>query len=104
MATGSEFRPKQAGDREKAKGVAPKKRYAWERLKLLTQPKLAIIDEIGYIPIDRRGANLFFQLISYGTTQPAPTTTISTRRFCWRPALVALEATGCVAPYPLVAT
>lgn len=35
-----------------------------ERLKQLTQPKLLIIDEIGYIPIDRQGANLFFQLIS----------------------------------------
>jgi DNA replication protein DnaC len=35
-----------------------------ERLKLLTQPRLLIIDEIGYIPIDRQGANLFFQLIS----------------------------------------
>ena len=35
-----------------------------ERLKVLTQPKLPIIDEIGYIPIDRQGANLFFQLIS----------------------------------------
>ena len=35
-----------------------------ERLKLLTQPKLLVIDEIGYIPIDRQGANLFFQLIS----------------------------------------
>jgi DNA replication protein DnaC len=35
-----------------------------ERLKVLTQPKLLIIDEIGYIPIDRQGANLFFQLVS----------------------------------------
>ncbi len=35
-----------------------------ERLKLLTQPPLLIIDEIGYIPIDRHGANLFFQLVS----------------------------------------
>lgn len=35
-----------------------------ERLKLLTQPHLLIIDEIGYIPIDRQGANLFFQLVS----------------------------------------
>jgi DNA replication protein DnaC len=35
-----------------------------ERLKVLTQPRLLIIDEIGYIPIDRQGANLFFQLIS----------------------------------------
>ena len=31
---------------------------------MLTQPKLLIIDEIGYIPIDRQGANLFFELIS----------------------------------------
>ena len=31
---------------------------------MLTQPKLLIIDEIGYMPIDRQGANLFFQLVS----------------------------------------
>jgi len=35
-----------------------------ERLKLLTQPQLLICDEIGYLPIDRQGANLFFQLVS----------------------------------------
>jgi len=35
-----------------------------DRLKHFCQPKLLIIDEIGYIPIDRLGANLFFQLIS----------------------------------------
>jgi len=35
-----------------------------ERLKLLTQPQLLICDEIGYLPIDRHGANLFFQLVS----------------------------------------
>src|SRR5262247_994332 len=35
-----------------------------ERLKLPGQPPLLIIDEIGYIPIDRQGANLFFQLVS----------------------------------------
>jgi DNA replication protein DnaC len=35
-----------------------------ERLKILAQPQLLIIDEIGYIPIDRHGANLFFQLVS----------------------------------------
>jgi len=35
-----------------------------EKLTLLTQPQVLIIDEIGYIPIDRQGANLFFQLIS----------------------------------------
>ena len=35
-----------------------------ERLKLYTVPRLLIIDEIGYLPIERSGANLFFQLIS----------------------------------------
>ena len=35
-----------------------------ERLKFYTVPRLLIIDEIGYLPIDRPGANLFFQLIS----------------------------------------
>lgn len=35
-----------------------------EKLKLLTQPKLLIVDEIGYIPLDRNGANLMFQLVS----------------------------------------
>lgn len=34
-----------------------------EKLKQLAQYKLLIIDEIGYIPIDQLGANLFFQLI-----------------------------------------
>lgn len=35
-----------------------------EKLKVLIQPKLLIIDEIGYMPIERLGANLFFQLVS----------------------------------------
>jgi DNA replication protein DnaC len=35
-----------------------------DRLKVYTMPRLLIIDEIGYLPIDRAGANLFFQLIS----------------------------------------
>jgi DNA replication protein DnaC len=35
-----------------------------EKLKLYTVPRLLIVDEIGYLPIDRHGANLFFQLIS----------------------------------------
>lgn len=35
-----------------------------EKLKLLVQPKLLIIDEIGYMPVERLGANLFFQLVS----------------------------------------
>lgn len=35
-----------------------------EKLKTFTVPRLLIVDEIGYLPIDRVGANLFFQLIS----------------------------------------
>jgi len=35
-----------------------------EKLKMFSVPRLLIIDEIGYLPIDRTGANLFFQLIS----------------------------------------
>jgi DNA replication protein DnaC len=35
-----------------------------ERLKQYGLPKLLIVDEIGYIPIDQHGAHLFFQLIS----------------------------------------
>jgi DNA replication protein DnaC len=35
-----------------------------ERLKVYTVPRLLVVDEIGYIPIDRLGATLFFQLIS----------------------------------------
>ena len=35
-----------------------------DKLKRYTIPRVLIIDEIGYLPIDRTGANLFFQLIS----------------------------------------
>jgi len=35
-----------------------------EKLKFFNTPRLLIIDEIGYLPIERLGANLFFQLIS----------------------------------------
>ena len=35
-----------------------------DRLKVYTVPRLLSVDEIGYLPIDRAGANLFFQLIS----------------------------------------
>jgi len=45
-------------------GKALAERKIEERIKLLTQPQLLIIDEIGYLPIDRQGANLFFQLVS----------------------------------------
>ena len=29
-----------------------------------SRPKLLVVDEIGYLPLDREGANLFFQIIS----------------------------------------
>lgn len=35
-----------------------------ERLKLYNVPRLLIIDEIGYVPVDPHGAHLLFQLIS----------------------------------------
>lgn len=35
-----------------------------ERLKNFTRHKVLIIDEIGYLPMDIQGANLFFQLIT----------------------------------------
>ena len=35
-----------------------------EKLKQYGMAKLLVIDEIGYIPIERSGANLFFQLVS----------------------------------------
>jgi len=33
-------------------------------LKNLTIPSILILDEIGYLPLDREGSNLFFQLVS----------------------------------------
>ena len=35
-----------------------------KKLKHYTKYRLLIIDEIGYLPIDKQGANLFFQLIA----------------------------------------
>ena len=35
-----------------------------DKLKTFTVPRLLIVDEIGYLPIDQAGANLFFQLNS----------------------------------------
>jgi len=35
-----------------------------DKLKVYTMPRLLIVNEIGYLPIDRQGANLFFLLIS----------------------------------------
>lgn len=45
-------------------------------LQHFTQYKVLIIDEIGYLPIDKQGANLFFQLISkrYGKKSTIITT------------------------------
>lgn len=35
-----------------------------QRLKVLTHPSLLVVDEIGYLPISRSGAVLFFQLMA----------------------------------------
>jgi DNA replication protein DnaC len=35
-----------------------------ERLTFYTKPKLLIIDELGYLPFERRSAHLFFQLVA----------------------------------------
>ncbi len=35
-----------------------------EKLKLCTTPRLLVINEIGYVPTERLGANMFFQMIS----------------------------------------
>jgi len=36
-----------------------------KELKQYTRPELLIIDELGYLPIDKRGADLLFQIISH---------------------------------------
>ena len=33
-------------------------------MRIYLRPKLLVIDEVGYIPLDGLGSNLFFQLIS----------------------------------------
>jgi DNA replication protein DnaC len=35
-----------------------------DRLMFYTKPKLLIIDELGYLPFERRSAHLFFQLVA----------------------------------------
>lgn len=49
------------------------------QIRHLCQYKLLIIDEIGYLPIDKQGANLFFQLISrrYGNKSTIITTNMA---------------------------
>jgi DNA replication protein DnaC len=34
-------------------------------MKHFTSPQLLIIDELGYLPVDKQGADLLFQVISY---------------------------------------
>lgn len=40
------------------------RRLGEARLKVLTHPSLLVVDEIGYLPISRTGAMLFFQLMT----------------------------------------
>lgn len=35
-----------------------------KRIRTYLKPKLLVIDEVGYLPLDRAKANLLFQLIS----------------------------------------
>jgi DNA replication protein DnaC len=35
-----------------------------DKLRRLTHPRLLILDEVGYLPLDKEGSHLFFQLIS----------------------------------------
>lgn len=35
-----------------------------QRIKHFSKYQLLIIDEIGYLPVDKQGANLFFQLVA----------------------------------------
>jgi DNA replication protein DnaC len=35
-----------------------------EKIRALCQPKVLIVDEIGYLPLERHGASLFFQLVA----------------------------------------
>ncbi len=43
---------------------ASQKNHLEEKLKFYLRPKLLILDEIGYLPLDSKEANLLFQLIS----------------------------------------
>ena len=47
-----------------ALGRAEREGRLIEKIRFLGRSSLLIVDEIGYLPIDRTGANLFFQLIS----------------------------------------
>ena len=45
----------------------------WPRLKVLTHPAVLVADEIGYLPITRTGAMLFFQLMRGHPPSPPAT-------------------------------
>lgn len=36
---------------------------ATARMRVLLRPKLLVIDEVGYLPLDRQAANWFFELV-----------------------------------------
>ena len=50
------------------------------RLRILTDPALLVVDEIGYLPVTRNGATLFFQLINE-RYERASTVLTSNKRF-----------------------
>jgi len=54
------FRKRQIGQLKKA----PYENRLPDKLRTLGKYKLLVIDEIGYLPMDIHGANLFFQLYS----------------------------------------
>lgn len=44
--------------------AAERKGQLRRRLRILTHPALLVVDEIGYLPVTRNGATLFFQLVN----------------------------------------
>lgn len=45
-------------------GKAAREGRLQERLRVYLRPKLLVVDEVGYLPLDRVGATVFFQLVS----------------------------------------
>jgi hypothetical protein len=54
VCDGAHYRARESGDRGPARGSPA----------LFTKPKLLLIDELGYLPFERRSAHLFFQLVA----------------------------------------
>ncbi len=63
-----------------------------DELKKYTRPKLLYIDELGYLPIDKHGADLLFQVIS-GRYERASTIITTNRIFNEWPAIFNNDAT-----------